>query len=234
MSIQRILSTATAVSTQQTVNASSVQFESILPFASKALHISADPKDYYLTTVPILTSDLPNRNGVGMPLEELVKWNIELGRQAYKGWQGQPLHYEHKSEDPTQAIGIIADVALVPVKGYNGNRIFKVMALAAVDLTKRTEITHQIRDGKLFTWSMGCLVESYFCSYCSAPEGQCSHINPEKDVEFYEYNGVLTFRYVRGITPFELSAVSDPAYPSAIGIHDWAMRYGDSGAKVNF
>lgn len=220
--------TATAVATLESFNTQATQFEATLPFAADALNISKHPSDYYLTTIPILTSDLPNRNGVAMPLSELARWNIGMGRQAYKGWQGQPLHYEHVSKYPDQAIGIIADVALVPVQGFNGNRVYKVMALAAVDMTKRTEITSRIASGDLFTWSMGCEVDSYACSYCGKAEGQCSHINPEKDVEFYELNGILVFRNVFGITPFELSAVEDNAFPSAIGIHDWAMLYDET------
>ena len=224
MSIQRLV-TANSVSTKVTANTQATNFEAILPFASVPLHISRDPNDYHLTTVPILTSDLPNRKGVAMPLSELAMWNVAMGRQAYMGWKGMPLHYEHKSEDPTQAIGIIADMALVPVRGFNGSRVYKVVALAAVDLTKRTEITKRIASGALVTWSMGCEVASYSCAYCCKPEGHCLHINPKKDVEFYELDGTLIYRNVHGITPFELSAVEDPAFPSAIGIHDWAMRY---------
>ena len=226
MAIQRrIINAAAEAAIPETVNAQATHFEQILPFAAKPLCISPRISDYYLTTVPILTSDFPNRNGVGMPLPELAKWNVGLGRQAYAGWRGMPLHYEHASEDPTQAIGIIADVAMVPVKGYNGNRIYKIMCLAAVDITKRTNITSRIASGDLCTWSMGCEVEGYFCSYCGKPEGQCLHINPNKQVEFYELNGILVYRYVHGISPFELSAVEDPAYPSAISRHDWALKY---------
>jgi hypothetical protein len=221
----QMIVTANSVATEKSLNTSATNFEAMLPFASEPFEISKNINDYYLTTVPILTSDLPNRNGVGMPLQELIKWNPELGRQAYQGWKGMPLHYEHKSDDPSQAIGIIADVALIPVKGLNGSRIYKLMALAAVDTTKRTKITSRIAAGELITWSMGCEVESYSCSFCGRPEGSCSHLDPNKAVEFYELDGVLVYRYVHAIKPIELSAVEDPAYPSAIGIHDWAMRY---------
>lgn len=221
----RHLVTASSPAFKVTSNTQSINFEALLPFAGPALNISRDPNDYYLTAVPILTSDLPNRNGVGMPLRELAMWNVELGRQAYMGWKGMPLHYEHKSDDPLQAIGIIADVALAPVVGFNGGRIYKVVALAAVDMTKRTNITSRIASGDLFTWSMGCEVDSYSCAYCGKPEGECIHIDPKKDVEFYEMDGYIIYRNVHGIKPFELSAVEDPAFPSAIGNHDWSMRY---------
>lgn len=202
-----------------------LDFERTLPFASKVFNISADVKDYYLTAVPILTSDLPNRNGVGMPLSELLKWQPSIGRQSYMGWKGMPLHYEHKSDVHEDAIGIIADVALLPVRGMNGNRIYKVVILAAVDTTKRPEITGRIARGELNTWSMGCNVDDYFCSYCGADEGKCSHIDPNKQLEFYELDGILVHRWCRGIVPFENSAVEDNAFPSAIHKHENSIRF---------
>ena len=217
MSIKRLNITASKAVTAS--NVQTIDFERILPFACKPFNISPNVKDYHFSVVPILTSDLPNRNGIGIPLAELVRWNPELGRQGYKGWAGMPLHYEHKSEIHDQAIGIIADVALVPVEGFNGGRIYKVMALAAVDTTKRTEITSKIASGEETTWSMGCMVETYTCSCCGAEEGNCRHINPKQPVEFYEEGGILIFRNVHNIKPFELSNVLDPAYPSAISDH---------------
>ena len=221
----KILSTVKASAQEHPQIEQSLDFERTLPFAAKTFNLSTNVKDYYFMSVPILTSCLPNRNGIGMPLQELVRWNPTLGRQAYKGWKGMPLHYEHKSDDHLQAIGIVADVALLPVEGFNGGRIYKVMALAAVDTTKRTEITGRIAKGLLTTWSMGCMVDEYSCSYCGKEEGHCVHINPEKAVEFYELGDTLVFRNVHGLRPFELSAVENPAFPSAIGKHEDSMRY---------
>lgn len=221
----KILATSNSVKAGEVAVEQSLDFERTLPFAAKAFNISPNIRDYYFTTVPILTSDLPNRNGIGMPLQELVKWNPILGRQSYKGWKGMPLHVEHKSDILTDAIGIVADVALMPVIGFNGGRIYKVMALAAVDTTKRTDITGPIAKGHRTTWSMGCMVDDYSCSYCGKPEGKCGHINPEKDAEFYELNGFIVFRNVHGIRPYELSSVADPAFPSAISKHADSIRY---------
>ena len=217
-----------SVSRSVTASTSDIQtldFERILPFACKPFNISDNPKDYHFAVVPILTSDLPNRNGIAIPLAELVRWNPALGRQAYKGWAGMPLHYEHKSEIHDQAIGIIADVALVPVMGFNGGRIYKVMALAAVDTTKRTDVTSRVASGDLTTWSMGCMVDEYSCGACGAEEGRCHHINPKKPAEFYEKDGLLHYRNVHGVAPFELSAVEDPAFPSAAHNHEWSMTF---------
>ena len=182
LNIAAIAKAVTAGSGIQTLD-----FERILPFACKPFNISNNPLDYHFSVVTILTSDLPNRNGIGIPLAELVRWNPALGRQAYKGWAGMPLHYEHKSDVHKDAIGIIADVALVPVTGFNGSRIYKVMALAAVDITKRTDVTSRIKSGDLTTWSMGCMVGEYSCAACGAEEGKCQHINPKKPAEFLLY-----------------------------------------------
>lgn len=226
MAIKRLNITAAVASPVAATDIQSLDFERILPFACKPFNLSNNPQDYHFSAVPILTSDLPNRNGIAIPLSELVKWNPSLGRQAYKGWAGMPLHYEHKSDVHEDAIGIIADVALVPVEGFNGGRIYKVMALAAVDTTKRKDVTARIKSGDLFTWSMGCMVEEYSCGACGADEGKCRHIDPKKPVEFYEDKGLLHYRNVHGVSPFELSAVEDPAYPSAAHNPDWAMSYG--------
>lgn len=229
MTIQRInLPTAASASRSVTASVSDIQsldFERILPFACKPFKLSSNPKDYHFSVVPILTSDLPNRNGIAIPLSELVRWNPELGRQSYKGWAGMPLHYEHKSDIHEDAIGIIADVALVPINGFNAGRIYKVMALAAIDTTKRQDVTSRIKSGDLYTWSMGCMVEEYSCGCCGADEGHCNHINPKKPVEFYEDKGQLIFRNVHGVKPFELSSVEDPAYPSAASDPNWAKDF---------
>lgn len=99
------------------VTGTSLGWELQLPFAAKELDISADPKDYMLYVVPIMYSDLPNRNGFGFPLQELIRWNVELGCQAYKGWAGMPMYQEHKSEDHKKACGIVIDTSLRRIAG---------------------------------------------------------------------------------------------------------------------
>ncbi len=210
---------------QQEINRTEIGFEQWLPYAAKAFDLSTELKDYYITAAPLLTTEISNRNGVAFPNNEVLAWNRDLGRQAYKGWQGMPLHVEHKADNPKEAIGVVADVTIKQIKGFNGSRILKIVALVAVDTTKNTAITHPIRDGLRTTWSMGCYVNHYSCGYCGALEGKCQHIDPKKPVEFYEIDGVLVFRNVHGVTPFEFSSVADPAFPAAIHRHDWAMAY---------
>jgi hypothetical protein len=69
------------------------------------------------------------------------------------------------------------------------------------------------------------MVDAYSCGGCGAEETKCHHIDPKKPVEFYEHRGQLYYRNVHGVKPFELSAVEDPAYPSAAHNPDWAMTF---------
>ena len=62
---------------------------------------------------------------------------------------------------------------------------------------------------------MGAMVDSWSCSYCGAGEGECSHIDPKKQVVFYEIDGRLVYKNVHGINAYELSLVKDPAYATA-------------------
>jgi hypothetical protein len=208
-------------------------FEKILPYAAPALQISSNPQDYVLSVIPIMYTDLPNRNGVGFPLKELVKWNITEGRQAYKTWCGAPMHLEHDADDPTTALGIIVDVALRPIRTHGNGQIWKVVALGAIDTTKTLgdekdgiPIGQKVATGQANTYSMGAMVDGYTCSYCGAEVGRCSHIDPDfknKPVTFYELNGRLVYKLVHGIKGVELSVVEDPAFITAIS--DVKMTY---------
>ncbi len=199
-------------------------FEHWLPFSAPHYKISPQLSDYFFRPVILFITDLPNRNGVGFPASELARWSEEGGCQAFMTWRGKPLHVEHKSEDPTQAIGVIVDVAMRPLKGYGDNRLWKVIALAAVDRTKRTDITAEIEANRRNTWSMGALVDGYTCSYCGAEVGNCHHIDKDAKVVFYEKDGKLVYKLVRGVFGIELSSVDDPAYGVALSDVDH-IRY---------
>lgn len=198
-------------------------FETYLPWAARELHISSDPKDYFLAMTPIMWSDLPNRNGVAFPLSELVKWNVSRGCQAYMGWKGMPMYEEHQSDDHKTALGIVIDVTLRPIRGFCGDKLWKIICLAAVDRTKNRRLAEKFEAGKMNSFSMGAMVEGYACGYCGALMGECSHLHPEKPLDFYELNGRLVYRTVYGVSPYELSCVEDPAYASALT--DQIMRY---------
>lgn len=200
--------------------AANLNLEQWLPFAAKAYSISPSLKDYFFRTAPLFITDLPNRNGVSFPASELAKWSIDGGCQAYQTWKGKPMHVEHEDEDPTKAIGVIVDVAMVPLKGFSNDKLWKVIALFALDRTKNPRITGAIERGERNTYSMGCLVEGYTCSYCDAEVGKCSHIDPEEKVVFYEHQNQLIFKKVYGVEGREFSSVGDPAFGSAVSDFD--------------
>lgn len=187
-----------------------------LPFAAPHYKISPRLEDYLVIPVIIMPSDLPNRNSVGFPLRELVRFLPEYGMQAYKTWKGQPTHLEHRNSDITKAYGVILDSFLRPMTTHGQNKIWKLLHLLAFDRTKHPELTTQIDSGEMNSYSMGAYIDSYTCSYCGADLGKCYHLNPKAQGEFYELEGKLVHKNVRGIKGFETSAVADPAYVSAI------------------
>lgn len=193
-----------------------LDFASWLPFAAKEYHCSKDPSDYVLVPVIAMPSDLPNRNGVGFPLKELSTWRVEDGMLAYQTFKGKPVHIEHDNQDPTKAVGMIVDTALVPMIGFGGQRLWKLLLLLAIDRSKDPTYAQYVLTGEINSYSMGAWVEAYSCGYCGAPMGSCNHINARRPRDFYILDGKLVYRRVHGIKGFECSIVRDPAYVTAI------------------
>lgn len=203
---------------------SELGFEKWLPFAAKELNLSTNLNDYLIYTVPLLWSDLPNRNGVGFPLSELIAWNVDQGCQAYKTWVGKPMFVEHQSDNHKTAIGIIVDTSLTQVEGFGDNKVWKVMAVCAIDKTKNPEYGNDMDAGKLNSFSMGAeITGGYSCAYCGSPLGRCDHLDPEESGQMYLLNGKLVYRLVHGITGYEYSSVRDPAY--LVAVSDTIARY---------
>ncbi len=165
-----------------------------LPFCSKIYNISDDVRDYVLQPILTIPSDLPNRNGVGFPIKELVKFSVEHGMQHFSTWKGKPLHVEHDNQIPHKAIGVVVDSYLRKLTGYGGNKVWKVIKLLAVDRTKNRDIANEIMSGNLNSYSMGAMVSGYLCSYCHKELGNCSHIDPNEKTVFYELNGKLVYK----------------------------------------
>lgn len=192
-------------------------FEAKLPWFAPKFHISSRLEDYFFRATPIIISDLPNRNGVAFPLQSLVEWNNDIHCQAYEGWKYCPMFEEHRSDDITTAIGAVADVTLRKLKGYADDKLWVLIALAAIDRTKNPKLAAEYESCQINTVSMGAMVDYWTCAYCGAPEGKCNHIDPAQPVTFYELNGKLVFKNVYGVAPYELSIVRDPAYGVAVG-----------------
>jgi hypothetical protein len=192
---------------------------SILGFASEKYQISADISDYVLVPVVIMPSDLPNRNGIGFPLESLTEFNPEMGMPAYQTWKGKPTHIDHLNQDITKAKGIIFEAAIRPLKGYHGD-IWKVVCLCGFDQSKDPMLCNAILSGERNNYSMGAYANGYQCSYCEArvtQENTCDHVKVGPGIVNFRKmdDGHIAYLMALGTVGFELSNVGYPAYSSA-------------------
>jgi len=208
---------------------SRLDFETWLPFAAKTYHISPRIEDYILKAMPICPSDFPNRNGIGFPLAELIKFQPPpINRQVFKAWTGCPVHLEHDNEDCTKAYGVIFDTALTAISKYGQGKHYKVMGLVGIDKTKYPDIAQEVMEGKIITGSMGAMADAFTCSVCGreAHENKfmnCGHVGSTKEVNwrYVDYQGKRHIAYLNahGLSPIEYSLVRDPAWVTALSDH---------------
>jgi len=207
-----------------------------LPFAAKTYHISPNIEDYVFVTTPLCPSDIPNRNGIGFPLAELTKFQPPpVSRMVYKSWAGVPMHLEHDNKDCTKALGAVLDTSLHKINGFGNGKLWKVMALVALDKTKYTDVVQDVIDKRINTYSMGADAGSFTCSYCGCPftERQCcQHLDPLAQIQWnvvrdYEGNQHLAFLNAHDIVGCEFSVVAEPAWPVALSdtIHTGIDKY---------
>jgi hypothetical protein len=210
---------------QEATRAYALDYTTWLPFAAERYKISPHIEDYAIVCAPICPADIPNRNGIGFPLKELVKFREPpMNRQVFKAWAGCPIHLEHANDNYETAYGVVLDSNLTKVVGYGSGKIWKVMGLYAIDKNKHQDsIPQEIITGKINTYSMGAMADRFECSYCGAQItkfGGCNHINVERGLDFepivdWQGNKHLAFRNAYDLTPFELSIVRDPAWTTA-------------------
>lgn len=200
-----------------------------LPFAAAPLHISPRMEDYVMVPVIVMPTDLPNRNGVAFPLKELIAWDTEIGRQAYKTWKGMPTYSEHQNDNLELARGVIADSVMRKLVGYGSGAIWKVLLLLTFDRSKYPDVAQRILSGETNSYSMGAWVNDYECSFCHSQLGKCNHVNPKAPAQINSIpvggSTHLAFRNAKGIKGFECSEVGTPAYISAISdtVKPWSL-----------
>jgi hypothetical protein len=195
-----------------------------LPIASEVLGISPNIKDYILSPVISMPSDLPNRNQQAFPFTQLSGWTADIGCPMYRTWNGMPVHLEHNNKDPSIAKGIILNTLMRPIEGTAGN-IWKVIKLAAVDRNRDTVLANDILTGKSNSWSMGAYARDYSCSICGhflARDRGCEHVTHGKP-DFKTFNGKLAYYNVVDPKGFELSNVQSPAFYSAKDMNHFLM-----------
>ncbi len=191
-----------------------------LPYAAKEYEISSDIRDYVLVPTVGLISGIPNTNGDSVVLKELLRFNPEHGKMAYKTLVGKPTFYEHDNQNIKAAKGIILDAFLRPLKRFGNNKYYKLVILTAYDKTKDPMLVNSVLNGENNAYSVGYYFKSYACSICGATVGQeggqpCSHTFPRKPT-YKLTDGRLVYRECSNIVFFENSIVGSPAYVSNV------------------
>jgi len=72
-----------------------VESQASLPLFAELYDISPKLNDYILVSTIIMPSDLPNRNCVAFPLEELLRPNPETGRLGFQSWTNKITAVDH-------------------------------------------------------------------------------------------------------------------------------------------
>lgn len=179
-----------------------------LEAAAESYRISADPRDYVLTDIPIVTVDFPNRNLQAFPYEEVSYFDPLYGKMVYSTFGAKPTHMDHDNKDPLKAKGVIFDSSLQYVPAFN---VWKIRILAGWDRTKDQWLADQIIKKKRTGYSMGALVENFVCSVCGSIDTnmrKCSCMMKGKGAIV---NGSLVYQSCVGVNFIENSSVEDPA-----------------------
>jgi len=184
-----------------------------LEAASESYRISADPRDYVLVDIPIVTVDFPNRNMQAFPYEEMSYFDPLYGKLVYQTFDHKPCHQDHDNKDPLKAKGVIFDATLQRVPAYN---TWKARILAGWDRTKDNWLVDQILTKKRTGYSMGALVENFVCSTCGAIDTnvrkcRCMDERHGGGKGSVSADGHLRYQLCVGVNFIENSSVDDPA-----------------------
>ena len=194
---------------------------SYLAAAAEMYNISPRISDYVLVPVSTVLSDLPNTNGDAMTREELLKFNPQQGRIAYKTWIGKPTFLEHANQVLPGAKGIILDTYMRALSQYGG--LLSLVKLLAFDRSKDPQLVNAILRKMINTYSMGVNFSAYRCSISGrvftakdAP-GEYTDLGMPPRLIRVGGNDRVAYRQLINLEGFETSAVGTPAYFCAIG-----------------
>lgn len=212
---KKVANTEKYASHFDTVTDSSSIIEDIkekLSVVAETYHISSNPNDYIYVAVRALTADTPNENWDAFSEKELLRFEPKYGCRVYQTFNLKPHHVNHRSQDPTQARGVIID------SHYNTkNAEHFPEILVAVDKTKDKRLADGIASGEITGFSMGCDAEYTICNVCegkaNTPNEFCNHIKFNKGKDF---DGKIAFEWCEGVTFVEESSVDDPADKNAL------------------
>ena len=136
--------------------------------AAEKYNISPNIEDYVVWPVPVVTSQLPNRNSQAFILKSLTEFEPTIGRRRYQTFIGKPTHQEHANDDITAAKGVNLDASLVKVPNY---KLAKVVVLSAFDRTKDRDLVKEMLKNKTNSFSMGATCTTFQCSICKGVLG---------------------------------------------------------------
>lgn len=199
------------ISTAQTTQ--EIDF-SILPMASESYHISADPKDYVIVPLGIVSCDIPNRNTESFSVEEVSFFDPRYGMPVYKTFINKPTHKDHINSDPTKALGMHLDATLEYVNKFD---VWKISVLTIWDRTKDTKRVREIMNKNITGYSMGAFVDCFSCSICGAMDVNvkpCEHGVGGWGRTFGDQKR-MAFKNLLSVCFFETSSVASPADDTA-------------------
>lgn len=200
-----------------------LEAEGVLPFFAEAYNISDKINDYVLVPTVIMPSDIPNRNLVAFPREELLRPNTDMGLLGYQTWRQKHTCQDHVNKRiPEDSRGIVLSSFLKEMPKTKGN-LLKVIALLAFDRRRDPRLVNEILSGVRSSYSMGALCGHYTCSICGArfPEHACEHVELPSARMKRPFalrampDNRLAFLKARDFVGFEVSSVMSPAYLSA-------------------
>ena len=191
-----------------------------LPGAAEAYSISPDLRDYVVMPCVTIVSELPNVNGDAMSAAELLAFNPNEGRQAYRSFIGKPTYREHRENTIfNKAKGVILDAYMEPLPRY---RRVKLVELLAFDRTKDPDLANRILTKQINTASMGVFFSSYRCSISNRVfkpgEIEGTYTQRGAPPRLVDIGGKqrMAFRWLLDLVGFETSAVEVPAYACAV------------------
>lgn len=179
-----------------------------LSSAADSYDISADPRDYVLVDVPLVTVDIPNRNLQAFPYEEVSYFDPLYGQMVYQTFNRKPCHIDHDNKDPLRAKGVIFDSSMEFVPAYN---VWKIRVLSGWDRTKDSWLAEQIVRKKRTGYSMGALVENFVCSICGQIDTNVRKCPDMRKGLGHVIKGKLVYQQCVGANFIENSSVDDPA-----------------------
>jgi len=190
---------------------------SVSPFLNPE-EFDYNTEDFLYYRARALTANVVNINGDWFDHDELKK--------AYNTFVGKGVYFNHDSENPDKAFGIILAASYTPVYFNDDNYTDRyVELLGAVHRKackeKRPGLLEDIETGRMASTSMGVIAKSARCSICNTlahnKDELCEHTHPEniKYAKGRLVDGQPCFEYNYGLTFIEDSFVYVPADPTA-------------------